>query len=74
VGLILDTSILIASERLGENVEDILRKARAAQANSMWPCPLSARSSSRTAFTGRKPANKGIGDAKFEAFPTHSQS
>jgi predicted nucleic acid-binding protein len=30
LGLILDTSILIASERRGEAVEDILRSARAA--------------------------------------------
>lgn len=31
MGLILDTSVLIASERRGEGVEDILRSARAAQ-------------------------------------------
>jgi len=30
VGLILDTGILIASERRGESIEDILRQARAA--------------------------------------------
>jgi tRNA(fMet)-specific endonuclease VapC len=31
MGLILDTSILIASERRGESVEDILRKVRSTQ-------------------------------------------
>ena len=30
MGLILDTSVLIASDRRGESVEDILRQARAA--------------------------------------------
>ena len=31
MGLILDTGILIASERRGESIEDILRQARASQ-------------------------------------------
>lgn len=31
LGLILDTSILIESERRGEGIEDILLRARAAQ-------------------------------------------
>jgi predicted nucleic acid-binding protein len=30
MGLILDTSVLIASERRGDSVEDVLRHARAA--------------------------------------------
>jgi hypothetical protein len=42
VGLILDTSILIESERRGEAIEDILQRVRARMARSTSRSLLSA--------------------------------